>query len=163
MFKEELIKEELTPLKEAIFSMEAKLEAHDASLEKVNSGLEDLEAASSSLSMEEVKSALADDVEVMEGVVLNAVEEKITKSHENKMTEVNKTNEANSKHLIDQLFAYAKTKGGNYSSDNKTFSDPDMSGTDNTYNSEKTFRQPHVFYVSNLTSTFITEHPFSTS
>jgi len=38
-----------------------------------------------------------------------------------------------------------------------------MGGSDNIYNSDKLFRQPQVLYITNLTSTFVAEHPFSTS
>ena len=130
--------------------MESKLEAHDASLEEVKSRLGVLENASPSPSVKEVKSVVAAEVKIMEGVVLEAVENetKAATSYEEKIAKMVVDNEANSIHLINQLVAHAKSaRGGNHSSENRTFSDTDMAGIDNIFYSEKTFRHKHTLYI----------------
>ena len=83
------------------------------------------------------------------GQIEQSVEDKIAASHENKMTKMIETNEANSTRLIDQLVAYAKSKGGNHSSENRTFSDTNMGGTDNIFYSDNVFRYRHALYIDN--------------
>ena len=99
---------ELSPLKEALeantaklISMESKLGDHDALLETVNRRLEALETAPVN---EEVESAIS-IVENKMTLKYEANLAKENKAFEAKMDKVNVNNEANSKHLIEQLFA----------------------------------------------------------
>ena len=78
-----LLKKELTPLKEAISSMEAKLGDHEASLEDVSRRPEVLEFAPAD---EKVKSAASTEMKVLEdsipGQVAQIIEDKIAVSHD---------------------------------------------------------------------------------
>ena len=144
----------LAPLKEAIASMEAKLGDHDVSLEDATRRPEALEAAPALTQIDKkVKSATS------------IVENRIAVKYEAKMVEVNETNEANSKHLIEQLLAAysSSTKGGSFISENRTLIDTDISGSAPVYNPATIFRKPHGVYAGNALLAHIAEHPFSSS
>ena len=78
-----LFKEEFTPLKNAIASLETKLGDHEASLEDVSRRPEVLEFAPAD---EKVKSAVSTEMKVLEdsipGQVAQIIEDKIAVSHD---------------------------------------------------------------------------------
>ena len=153
---EALFARELSPLREAVeantaklISMESKLGDHDALFETVTRRLEALESAPVN---EKVESAIS----IVENKMTLKYEANLAKENEAfeaKMDKVNVNNEANSKHLIEQLFAagieHAKNvhKGGsNY--ENKTFIDIPMNGEQLPFFADKCFRGPHMIYPS---------------
>ena len=125
----------LTPLKEAVeantarlTSMESKLEAHDASFEDVKWRLGVLETASPSPEVdEEIKSAVATEVKILEAVVLEAVENKTADSYEDKMTKMVADNEEHTTYMINEFLKHATAmQKGNRSSENRSLVDFDQ-------------------------------------
>ena len=153
-----LLKEELTPLKEAISSMESKLEAHDTSLEDLSRRFSVLEDAPAQSGIDEkVKLAVDSQMKTVNDLIPDQIEQtlkdKIAVNYEDKMTEMIAANETNSNYLIEQLITFAtSTKEGksthadSHSSGNKTFVDYDPARRPNIYFGERMYRKVHEWW-----------------
>ena len=178
---EALLKEELTPLKEAISSMESKLEAHDPSLEDLSRRFSVLEDAPAQSGIDEkVKLEVDSQMKTVHGIIdkdmdniaLNHEDKmtKMTASHDSQMTKMMEANETNSTRLIDQLVAHATSvhegksvHGGIHSSGNKTCVDFDLAGCANVYFDGRMHRKAFEWYESSLATNFASQNPFNIS
>ena len=177
---EALLKEELTPLKEAISSMESKLEAHDPSLEDLSRRFSVLEDAPAQSGIDEkVKLEVDSQMKTVHGIIdkdmdniaLNHEDKmtKMTASHDSQMTKMMEANETNSTRLIDQLVAHATSvhegksvHGGIHSSGNKTCVDFDPAGCPNIYFDGRIYRKVYGWWGSSPATNYAYQTPFGT-
>ena len=165
---EALFARELSPLKEAVSSMETKLEDITLRLKVLE------EAPAQSETYKEYEREMSIKLGTMERQFVKTIpeeiaaafDEKVANQNDAKMAEMNKTHEAHSTRLINQLLAQSIShatsvhKGGG-NSENRTLIDIPMNGEQLPFFADKCFRGPHMIYPSSQLVTHISENPFN--
>ena len=173
---EDLLDKKFTPLKNAIASLETKLEDVNLRLKVLEdapaqSGIDEELKSEMSTQIETMKEQLVISIpqqieQVVEDKIVARYEEKMLKLYDVKTSQMTERYQAQSTHLVEQLVsAQANLSapgkgGGNYG--NKVFSDIDMAGERLTFFADNTFRKPHGSgYINTNVQAHIAEHPFS--